>query len=79
LTIQSFQIDPAAGGVSQATFDAHTHAYQKVTHIGGDDDDKFLSPEWMPTVDDGDGIASQSVDLEAVGIRLAATQTNTPS
>lgn len=28
---ESFQIDPAAGGVSQAVFDAHTHNYDKRT------------------------------------------------
>jgi len=47
MTLQTFQLDPAAGGVSQATFDAHTHGYRKVTRIGADSDDKFASPTWV--------------------------------
>ena len=30
MAIQSFQLDPQAGGVSVATFDAHKHAYDKM-------------------------------------------------
>ena len=79
MAIQSFQLDPAAGGVSQATFDAHTHGYRKITRIGVDDDDKFLSPVWVDIVDDADTVAGTSVDLEAAGITVATEQTETPT
>lgn len=79
MAIQSFQLDPAAGGVSQSEFDAHTHAYRKITRVGADDDDKFLSPSWENIVDDTDTIASTSVDMEAVGITVATEQTEVPT
>jgi len=31
MAIESFQLDPNAGGVSQEEFDAHTHDYDKMT------------------------------------------------
>lgn len=67
MTIQSMQLDPN-----------HTHSYQKVTRVGADADDKWASPTWVDTVDDADVHAAESVDLEAVGVTLAATQTGTP-
>jgi len=79
MTLQTFQLDPAAGGVSQATFDAHTHGYRKITRIAGDSDDKFASPTWADVVDDADTHASESVDLEAVGITVATEQTEVPT
>ena len=78
MAIESFQLDPAAGGVSQATFDEHTHNYRKITRIGVDDDDKFLSPTWTDIVDDSDNIADSSVDLEAAGVTVATSPTSTP-
>ena len=79
MALQAFQLDPAAGGVSQATFDAHTHSYRKITRIGGDNDDKWASPTWVDVVDDDDTHASESVDLEAVGITVSTEQTETPT
>ena len=78
MAIESFQLDPAAGGVSQATFDEHTHNYRKITRIGVDDDDKFLSPTWTDIVDDSDNIADSAVDLEAAGVTVATSPTSTP-
>ena len=66
---QAFQLDPAAGGVSQATFDAHTHSYRKITRIGGDNDDKWASPSWADIVDDADTHAAESVDLFSCQVR----------
>lgn len=78
MAIQSFELDPAAGGVSQATFDAHTHNYRKITVIGVDDDDKYLSPDRMDIVDDAETVAATSVDAEAVGVTVATLPTTTP-
>ena len=78
MAIQSFQLDPSVGGVSQATFDAHTHGYRKITRIGADSDDKWASPSWVDVVDDTDTHASESVDLEAMGVTVATDQTETP-
>lgn len=79
MVMQSFQLDPEAGGVSQTVFDAHTHAYRKITRIGGDSDDKWGSPTWVDVVDDGDSHAAENVDLEAVGITVATEQTEIPA
>ena len=79
MAIQSFQLDPAAGGVSQAEFDVHTHGYRKLTRIGVDDDDKWGSPVWVDIVDDADNHASTSVDLEAAGVTVATEQTEVPT
>lgn len=77
--LQSDTIDPAAGGVSQTEFDAHTHGYRKVTRIGVDDDDKWASPVWVDIVDDSDNVADTPVDVEAVGITVSTEQTDTPT
>ena len=45
MTIQSFQLDPASGGVSQATFDSHTHGYRKFTQIGVSKDHLYTPVE----------------------------------
>lgn len=79
MTIQSFQLDPEAGGVTQAEFDAHTHSYRKITWIGVDDDDKYLTPDKVEIVDDAETVAATSVDAEAVGVTVATAQTETPS
>ena len=68
-----------ASGVSQAVFDAHTHNYRKLTVIGADDDDKFLSPTREPIVDDAETVAATSVDMEAVGITVATEPTEVPN
>lgn len=78
MAMQSFQLDPAAGGVSEATFNAHTHNYRKITWIGVDDDDKYLSPDKTEIVDDAETVAASSVDAEAMGITVATSPTSTP-
>ena len=79
MAIQSFQLDPAAGGVSQAEFDAHTHGYRKIIRIGADSDDKWGSPTWVVVSDDGDTHAAENVDLEAVGVTVSTESTGTPA
>jgi len=79
MAIQSFQLDPAAGGVSQATFDEHTHNYRKITRVGADAADQWTSPTWEDIVDDVDTHVSETADLEAVGITVATEPTTTPT
>ena len=79
MAIQSFQLDPAAGGVSQAEFDTHTHPYRKLIRIGGDDDDKWSAPVWAVIADDSDTVAACPVDLEAVGVTVSTDQTGAPA
>lgn len=79
MALQSFQLDPAGGGVSQETFDIHTHGYRKITRIGADADDKWASPTWVDIVDDGDTHASENIDLEAVGVTVSTEQTEPPT
>lgn len=65
-------------GVSLVDFNAHTHNYRKITVIGADDDDKFLSPTREPIVDDTETVAATSVDMEAVGVTVATLPTSAP-
>ena len=78
MAIQSFQLDPAAGGVSLAVFNAHSHNYRKITWVGVDDDDKYLSPDKAEIVDDAETVAATAVDAEAVGITVATLPTSSP-
>lgn len=67
------------GGVSQATFDVHTHNYRKIVGIGVDDDDKYLTPDKMDIVDDEETVAATNVDAEAVGVTVATAPTEVPN
>ena len=78
MAIQSFQLDPAVGGVSQAEFDIHTHGYRKITRIGADDRDQFDSPSWSNVTDDADTVVIQANDLEAVAVTVATESTGEP-
>jgi len=49
-------VEIVATGVSQAVFDAHAHNYRKITWIGVDDNDKYLTPDKMEIVDDAETI-----------------------
>lgn len=71
--------DYLADGVPQATFDIHTHNYRKITWIGVDDDDKYLSPDKVEVVDDAETVAASSVDAEAVGITVSTQATEVPN
>jgi len=65
-------------GVSEAVFNAHAHNYRKITMIGVDDDDKYLTPDKEIIVDDAETVASTNVDAEAVGVTVATEPTSTP-
>ena len=65
-------------GVSLAVFDAHVHNYRKITGIGVDDDDKYLTPDKMDIVDDAETVAATNVDAEAVGVTVETAPTSTP-
>lgn len=72
------QVAEVAAGVSEAVFNAHIHNYRKITWIGVDDDDKYLSPDKMEIADDAETVAATNVDAEAVGITVATSPTSTP-
>lgn len=78
MALQSFQLDPTAGGVSQATFDAHTHNYRKITTLGVDANKAYGSAVEEPIVDDAQVIGTDGTDLEAVAITVATSPTTTP-
>ena len=65
-------------GVLQSAFDAHTHNYRKITWIGVDDDDKYLTPDKMEILDDAETVAATAVDAEAVGVTVATQLTSPP-
>jgi len=79
MAIQSFQLDPAAGGVSQATFDNHAHNYRKITQFGVDSSKTYSSVVRADIVDDTETSASDNQDLEAIGITVAISPTSTPT
>lgn len=67
-----------ATGVAQSIYDVHAHNYRKITWIGVDDDDKYLTPDKEEIVDDAETVAASSVDAEAVGVTVATQPTSTP-
>ena len=69
-----------AAGVSQATFDAHTHNYRKATEIACDIDHLYTSVNRYPISDDSETVAivGNNADLEAVGITVATLPTSIP-
>jgi hypothetical protein len=80
MAIASFQIDPAAGGVSQAEFDAHTHYYRKLMQIAVSRDHLYDPVERFDIVDDSEvvGFSGNNLDIEAVGITVSTEQTGVP-
>ena len=66
-------------GVSQSSFDIHTHNYRKITRIGGDDRMEWDSPVWMDVVDDSDTYVADSIDLEAAGVTASTQATEGPN
>ena len=83
MAIQSFQLDPQAGGVSQATFDSHIHNYRKLIQIVGDGDDGWGTPVNVNVVDDAEvhlnAGGGNPPDLEAIGVVVATEPTSTPA
>lgn len=79
MALQSFQLDPNAGGVSAAEFEAHTHSYRKITRIGTDVNKNYGSPTYTDLIDDTEVVSTPGNDMEAVGITSSTEQTGTPS
>ena len=79
MAIQSFQLDPAAGGVSQAEFDAHTHSYRQVSRLGTDVNKNYGSPTYVDVLDDTEVVSTPGNDMEAVGITTQTEQTGVPT
>jgi hypothetical protein len=80
MALQSFQLDPAAGGVSQAEFDSHTHSYRKLTQIGVSRDHLYTPVERFDIVDDSEvvGFSGNNLDLEAIGVTVSTDATGVP-
>ena len=81
MTIQSFQLDPASGGVSQAAFDGHTHSYRKIAQIAVSKDHLYTPVDRFDIVDDSEVVAfcGNNLDIEAVGVTVATEETEIPT
>lgn len=73
-------LDPEAGGISQATFDAHKHNYRKPTQIGISVDHLYDPVLRYDVVDDAEVVAfiGNHADAEAIGLTVATQPTSTP-
>lgn len=72
------QVAEVAPGVSEATFNAHTHNYRKITQLGVDAQRAYNTPQRVDIVDDSEVNTSGNTGLEAVGITVVTTPTGTP-
>ena len=79
MALVSFQLDPAAGGVSQAAFDNHTHAYRKITQIGADTSKFYDGPTRTDIVDNSEVFVSPFFTYVGVSVCSVATVTATAS
>jgi len=81
MALQSFQLDPSSGGVSQGAFDNHTHGYRKITQIGVSRDHLYEPVLRYDIIDDSEvvSLVGSNQDLEAVGITVATDQTEVPT
>ena len=79
MALVSFQLDPAAGGVSQAAFDNHTHAYRKITQIGADTSKFYDGPTRTDIVDNSEVFVTPMNDMEAVAVTVSTEQTEVPT
>jgi len=79
MAIQSFQLDPAAGGVSQSEFDNHTHKYRKLMTLGVDASKQFSSPVRSDLVDNSEIFVIDGTDLEAVALTVATEESEIPT
>lgn len=66
-------------GVSQASFDAHTHNYRKFTQVGVDGAGNYSSPVREDIVDDSEVNLTDSNKVAAVGITVATQATEVPN
>jgi len=73
------QTEEVAAGVSQVTFDAHTHSYRKLTQVGADSTKTYATPDRTDVVDDSEVFAADNTDMEAVGVTVSTQPTGVPS
>ena len=78
MALQSFQLDPAAGGVSQLDFDTHAHNYRRIDGIGIDDIVEFTSPDRSVVTDDAETIAGSIKNAKSIGVTVSTRQTTAP-
>jgi hypothetical protein len=67
-----------SSGVSQATFDAHTHPYRKITELGVDGQGTYGSPQRVAIVDDSEVNITDANKVAAVGITVDTQETGIP-
>lgn len=72
------QVAEVIPGVSQGSFDAHSHNYRKLTQLGVDSVKTYASPARVNVVDDGEVNVADNTDLEAVGVTVTTAPTTTP-
>jgi len=73
------EVEYVVSGVSQATFDAHTHGYRKITQLGVDGLGNYSSPARIAIQDDSEVDITDSNKVAAVGITVATAATEVPS
>ena len=66
-------------GVSQTTYDVHTHNYRKFTQIGVDGVGSYASPVRTDIVDDSEVNLTDSNKVAAVGITVSTQATEVPN
>lgn len=79
MAIRSVLIDPAAGGVSQVTFDTHTHNYRRVDGVGIDDAASYGSPSRVSMVDDSEVNVGNPKAGKSIGVTVSTQPTATPT
>lgn len=75
----SIDLSAGGGGITQETFDAHTHSYRKITQLGVDATKGYSSPAKVDIVDDSEVNTNDNQDTEAVGITVSTQPTSTPN
>ena len=79
MAIQEMELDPNAGGISQATFDAHTHNYRKLTQIAVDNSKNWIGPAYETVLDDQLVHVTDGADIEAIGVTVSTQPTSAPA
>lgn len=66
-------------GVSQSSFDTHTHNYRKFMQLGVDGQGSYNSPVRTDIVDDSEINLTDSNKVGAVGITVSTEATEVPN
>ena len=75
------EVTEFTGGVSQASFDAHTHNYRKVNEVGVSVDHLYTNVQRYALSDDAETVAfvGNNSDLESIGVTVATQATGSPN